>query len=166
MPPEVSLFIATHPPGRVLDLGCGTGTSSIGLARAGWQVTGVDFSIHAIRLARKKAKLSQVMADFRIGDVTRLGDLIQRYELILDIGCFHNIAPDHQAAYLENLNRLLLPGGNFMLYGLWKSDPSVPGPGLDGNNISELSKVLKLISRQDGKDRERASAWFIFQKAG
>ena len=72
VPPEVVDFICTHPPGRALDLGCGTGTSSLALAKAGWQVTGVDFVPRAIRIARAKAKAAGVSVDFRVGDVTRL----------------------------------------------------------------------------------------------
>ena len=39
-PPEVMEFIARTPPGKALDLGCGTGTNAITLARHGWQVDG------------------------------------------------------------------------------------------------------------------------------
>jgi SAM-dependent methyltransferase len=52
-----------HPPGRAIDIGCGTGTNVITLARAGWQVTGVDFAPRAISLARKKLKKAGIQAD-------------------------------------------------------------------------------------------------------
>lgn len=55
-PPEVVDLIegARLPPGRALDLGCGTGTNTIYLARHGWEVVGVDFSAVAIRRARRR----------------------------------------------------------------------------------------------------------------
>jgi SAM-dependent methyltransferase len=42
-PSEVMDSIARTPPGTALDLGCGTGTNAIAVARHGWRVTGVDF---------------------------------------------------------------------------------------------------------------------------
>lgn len=39
-------------PGRVLDLACGEGRSSIWLAQQGWQVTGADFSAAGLDKAR------------------------------------------------------------------------------------------------------------------
>ena len=41
-PPELMEFIRSSQPGRALDLGCGTGTNIITLAKNGWQVTGVE----------------------------------------------------------------------------------------------------------------------------
>ncbi len=43
------------PPGRVLDCGCGTGWTSLFLARAGYDVTGIDLSPDAIAIARELA---------------------------------------------------------------------------------------------------------------
>ncbi len=79
VPPEVEELIATHPvsgkeqiPPRALDLGCGTGTSSLALARAGWAVTGVDFTRRAINIAKKKALEANLKIKFYVADVTRL----------------------------------------------------------------------------------------------
>ena len=44
------------PPGTALDLGCGTGDTSIYLAQRGWDVTAVDFVEHALEKARAKAE--------------------------------------------------------------------------------------------------------------
>ena len=57
------------PPGHALDVGCGTGTNVIYLAKHGWQATGIDFSAAAIRKARTDAHGIDG-ATFIEGDVT------------------------------------------------------------------------------------------------
>ena len=52
-------------PGSALDVGCGTGDSSIYLAQHGWKVTGVDFVPKALDKARAVA--------IRLGDGVILG---------------------------------------------------------------------------------------------
>ncbi len=47
----VAQIAALAPAGRALDLGCGRGELSIGLAAQGFQVTGIDYSADAIALA-------------------------------------------------------------------------------------------------------------------
>jgi len=46
------LSLLPQPPGRVLDLGCGTGWTSSFLARSGYDVVGVDLSPEAVDTAR------------------------------------------------------------------------------------------------------------------
>lgn len=163
VPPEVEEFIREHPPGKALDLGCGTGTSSLALAQAGWTVTGVDFVRRAIRIARHKARLAGLTIDFQIADVLHLHLVPDSFGLILDIGCFHGLSPSGKAAYLQQLDRLLAPGGTWLLYGFFKIDES-PGPGLTSADLERLP--LKLTKRQDGVERKvRPSAWFWFQKS-
>lgn len=166
-PPELLAFIESRPPGRALDLGCGTGTNAITLARRGWQVSGVDFSRRAIHLARQKAQTAGVQVDFRLGDVTRLDDLQGPFDLILDIGCFHSLSPPGRLAYLDNLERLLAPDGTWLLYVLLRPAPRARQPGIDQSDLAEASARFRLIRRQDGQERGRfASAWLTFQAFG
>ena len=58
--------------GKALDLGCGTGDSSIYLAQHGWQVTGVDYVPTALEKARVKAAATKASVDFVRADVTQL----------------------------------------------------------------------------------------------
>ena len=106
-PPELEEFIQNHPPGRVIDLGCGTGTNVITLAHHGWQVSGVDFVPKAIHHARRKARLSGVDADFHVGDVTDPKFFHGDYDLILDIGCYHVLTPEQRQKYRDNLRQHL-----------------------------------------------------------
>lgn len=156
-------FISDHPAGRAIDLGCGTGTNLITLATHGWQVTGVDFAPRAIALARRKVRAAGVQADLAVGDVTAIHPAGARFDLALDIGCFHGI--DRRDAYLASLERLLAPAGFWLMYGFFKPSPATPGPGLEGAALDLIdSHHMALRSRTDGTDkRGRPSAWFLFQ---
>src|SRR5882724_7661213 len=55
----------------VLEIGCGTGTNAVELARRGFQVTATDLVDQAIQSARDKARQAKVNVDFRVADVLR-----------------------------------------------------------------------------------------------
>lgn len=162
-PPELMAFILAHEPGRVLDLGCGTGTNSITLARHGWEVIGVDFIYMAIRSAKRKARKAGVDVDFRVGDVTRLEGISGPFDLILDIGCFHSLPESGKESYIHNLERLLSTNGTFLLYGFISPTDSSEN-GISTQDLAQLGNSLRLVDRTDGTDRgQRMSAWFTFQ---
>ena len=163
-PPELLEFIASHPPGRALDLGCGTGTNVITLAQAGWQVTGVDFVRRAIQVGRRKVRQAGVTADLRMGDVTRLEDVRGPFDLILDIGCYHGLSTPGKQVYRENLKRLLAPTGNFLMYSIFRQEAGTR-PGMLEEDVLAFLEDFDLLQRQDGLDnRGRCSAWFVFRK--
>jgi len=162
-PPELIDYIASNPPGRALDLGCGTGTNAITLAQNHWQVTGVDFVSNAIKQARVRAQKDNIQVEFIVDDVTKLNSINGDFDLVLDIGCFHNLAEDGKLKYLQNLKRLLAPHGTLLLYTFIKSADSDKS-GLSEQDLSTLANQLTLISRQDGKDRgKRSSAWLRYK---
>ncbi len=164
-PPELLEFIETHPAGHAIDIGCGTGTNVITLALAGWQVTGVDFAPRAIRLAKQKLKEAHVRADVQINDATKMEGISGPFDLAFDLGCYHTIPQKSQSKYLDQLERILAPNGFWLMYGFLRSDADHMPPGLAEADISLISARLTLLSRRDGFDnRERNSAWFLFQK--
>ncbi len=171
-PPELFDFIANHPAGRVIDLGCGTGTNVITLAQHGWQVTGIDFAPRAIQIAKHKTQKASVKAVLQVGDATNLKGIEGPFDLALDMGCFHGV--ENRAAYLTELDRILASGGYWLMYGFFKPDPSQTGrfdklSASSGLAAADLDLILargfRLLSRKDGWDkRERQSAWFLYQK--
>ena len=163
-PPELFDFMANRPPGRAIDLGCGTGTNVITLARHGWHVTGVDFAPRAIQKARRKMKQAGVQADVRVGDVTRLENIPGPFDLALDMGCFHGL-PDH-AAYLAQLRRVLAPGGYWLLYAMLRSQAESSHPGLTPADLDQVaSSGFTLLDRKDGFNRgDIPSAWFLYER--
>jgi ubiquinone/menaquinone biosynthesis C-methylase UbiE len=165
-PPELLEFIRTHPAGKAIDLGCGTGTNIITLARAGWQITGVDFAPRAIRMAKAKLKNESIQADLHVGDVTKLDHTKGPFDLALDIGCFHSLVQAGKRDYLAQLDRILAPNGFWLMYGFFNPEPLQSGSGLVETEIDFISSRFTLLSRQNGFDRRgQVSAWFLFQKA-
>lgn len=164
-PPELMEFIDTHTSGRVLDLGCGTGTNVITLAEHGWQVTGVDFASRAISIARRKVQAAKVSAELHVADVTRLDGITGSFDLVLDLGCYHGLQEKEKGLYLDQLIRVSAPGGFWLLYGFFKASTAQAGPGLVPNDIDRILTRFGLVSRKDGVDKQdRSSAYFLFKK--
>ncbi len=164
-PSELAEFISSHAPGRALDMGCGTGTNVVTLAKAGWQVTGVDFTPRAIRRARQKARDSHVTVELRLGDVTRLKDIDGKFDLILDLGCYHSLAPGKRPVYLANVDRLLANDGTFLLYSFLGSGYGRTGPGSSEDELQYIDQKLRIVQRIDSTERGyRPSAWLTVQK--
>jgi len=166
IPPELSNISQTLSPGRALDLGCGTGTNSIWLAKNGWQVVGLDFAGKAIKKAHKKAAAAKVDVEFIKFDVTNLTKLNSQFDFILDIGCYHNLNAVEMDAYRRNLIRLMSNSGTFLLYTIIKTRGSKSEIGVVMADIEAFTPPLDLVSRQDGwNEGYRASAWLNYFKA-
>jgi ubiquinone/menaquinone biosynthesis C-methylase UbiE len=159
-PPELFEFIQSHPAGRAIDIGCGTGTNVITLAKTGWQVTGFDFASRAIQIAKRKAKKANIHANLFTDDATRMKNVTGQFDLALDLGCFHSIK--NKADYLKQLDRILAPNGFWLMYGFY----APTAPGISDSELDMISaQGLTLLSRRNGFDkRERSSAWFLYQK--
>ena len=99
-------LLAELPPGRALDIGCGTGMHSRLLAESGWQVTGVDLIGRALETAARRtpAELADRI-DYVRGDATKLGAVLPSvvFDLVLDVGCFHGLGEGSRERYLRSL---------------------------------------------------------------
>lgn len=109
---------ARLPPGRALDVGCGRGNQSIHLARAGWDVTGVDAVGRALRTARRRARAAGVTARFVPGDALDLAaaPIEPPFDLVLDCGCFHGLAPAERARYPDSVAAVARPGATLLMF--------------------------------------------------
>ena len=166
-PPELIDFLERHPPGRALDLGCGTGTNAITMYRYGWDALGIDISSRAIRKARQKAKIINAEIDFIQGDVAELKGIEGTFDLILDIGCFHAILSTAKVKYAKNIREYLRPNGTFLLY-TWLHQEIEGDETLSPENklLDLFSGCCECINIVRGSDWEshRPSGWFTFRR--
>jgi SAM-dependent methyltransferase len=145
VPPEIVAWIETAEsnglsPGRALDLGCGTGTTSIFLAGRGWDVVGIDFAPNAIHQARRKAQAARLTgsATFHSADVSRLDFLNGVFDLAIDVGCLHGLDADQRSRYAAHLARLTRPGATYLLYAFQPRIRRGRQAGIDPQGVETL----------------------------
>jgi SAM-dependent methyltransferase len=103
-------------PCRTIDLGCGTGSNAVFLARHGFEVTGVDFASSAIDKARQRADEAGVTVEFVVDDLTTMQKVVGPFAFLVDYGSMDDLRPAHRDLYTENVLRLSEPGSRYLLW--------------------------------------------------
>jgi SAM-dependent methyltransferase len=172
-PPELKAIVEGEkalPPGKALDLGCGTGTNSIYLAQHGWDVSAVDFTARALERASEKAAHAGVMVKFYRGDVARLGDLPLSgpFDLFLDLGCFHGLTPQGRAAYAQGVAALSKPGALLLLYAFVPRQMGGRVVGVAPDEVKAVFSDTFTCEQVDwGQDAPgTGSAWYTLRRLG
>ena len=114
---------------RTLDVGCGAGTDAIYLASKGSQVTAIDISHEAVRIARERAKKAGVKIDFISGNFLDVEFDNESFDFINDRGCFHHMNPLARENFVAKINEVLKSNGYYFLR-CWsdKQEESERGP--------------------------------------
>jgi cyclopropane fatty-acyl-phospholipid synthase-like methyltransferase len=120
--------IADQVKSPVLDAGCGTGDMAIYFAEKGHQVTGLDYLDEPIRRARAKAAERNLNVDFRVADATKLSELADRFNTVVDSGLFHVFSDDDRRKYVNGLAHVLNAGGHVFLMCFSNEEPGEFGP--------------------------------------
>jgi len=118
----VLAFAQAKPGIAVLDVGCGTGFTSLALARAGAKVTGVDISKPMLGLARERAAKAGLDISFVEADAS-IYSFAPEFDLIFSrFGVMFFDAP---VAAFANMRTALKPGGR-MAFICWRTSPENP----------------------------------------
>jgi SAM-dependent methyltransferase len=104
-----------EPGDSVLDLGCGPGLYASRFARAGLQVTGVDYSRRSIESAISYANENKLNILYRYQNYLELEDEDQYQAAFLIYGDFCPLNPEQRSTLLRNVHRALKQGGRFVL---------------------------------------------------
>lgn len=104
-------------PGRLLDVGCGTGVFTKVFADNGWTVTGVDISEGMLRFARERG------IDVIRADAARLPFEDDSFDAVVSLWTHTDV--DDFAAVIREVARVLRPGGPFVYAG---AHPCFIGP--------------------------------------
>jgi ubiquinone/menaquinone biosynthesis C-methylase UbiE len=103
------------PVSTFLDVGCGTGTLALSMARRGWHAWGVDASEEMVSVAERKRKDAGLTATFIRQDMREL-HLPRRVRLVTSMfdTLNHVLSSDELFATLVRIHSVLQSGGYFM----------------------------------------------------
>lgn len=154
----------------LLEIGCGTGTNAIELARRGFQVTAADFVKQAVDAARAKAQAAKVKIDFRVGDVLK-DDFGGPYDALFDRGVYHHIRKVNLPRFIETVTKVTRKGTRWLSLAGNAKEQHDPGPPTvsEKDLRAELSphfEILELREFRFGTDSEefRPLAWSILME--
>jgi SAM-dependent methyltransferase len=167
-PPEVKHLIEVeHFRGaRALDIGCGTGTNVVYLAQHGFEVVGIDFVARAIGKARSRARTANVSTELRTANVLERLELGAPFDLVLDIGCFHNFDEVGRALYADNLMRWTHIGSTYLLYAFFPAAWGGRRFGVTPQTVVDtFARGFKVAdSTVDAMNPEQDSAWYRLER--
>jgi ubiquinone/menaquinone biosynthesis C-methylase UbiE len=103
-----------RPGGRVLDLGCGTGTLALMIRERcpEAKVVGLDPDTKALAIAQRKAERAGAAVEWRQGFADDLPFEDGSFDRVVSSLVFHHLPPDVVRATVPELRRVLEPGGS------------------------------------------------------
>lgn len=155
--------------GKVLEIGCGTGTNLIWLAEYGFEVTGMDISPTAIAKARKKVSAAGINCHLLTGDF--MVDEIPGapFDFIYDRGCLHVFEGVKELSrFTARVGELLVPDGIWhSLVGSTDGPPRDTGPPRQSATdlVTALEPYFEILelraSAFDRENHKHAKAWVL-----
>lgn len=104
-------------PHRLLDVSCGTGTQTLGLAKMGHDILGTDISPVSIQKAILEATRMGVPANFQVSDMRTLEGIQGPFDSVLsfDNSIAHLTTVADLAFAFSSVLHVLRPGGVFLM---------------------------------------------------
>ena len=110
---------AIRPGERILEIGCGTGTLTLGAKARGGpqsQVSGVDIAPDMIERARRKAVKAGLDVAFQVGRIEAIPFPDGQFDLVLSSLMLHHIHGEGAKQQgLREIFRVLKPGGRLLI---------------------------------------------------
>jgi len=156
---------------RILEVGCGSGANLWMMAKEGFDTHGMDSSIKGLELAcQHLAEKWGVAADLREGSFTNLPYEQNYFDAVVDVVSLQSINLEDSHLALQEIYRVLKPGGVFFSYRL--SDHSVMyehsgGGRIDAATVDNIvDTTLPLANNGPSSFWSPALARLQYQQAG
>lgn len=103
---------------RILEIGCGTGSSTVALAEQGALVTGVDVNDGNVAVARERCAAYGLNPEFVVGNAAEMGDWATPagYELVIFFATLEHLTISERLAALRAAWACVAPGGIMVIF--------------------------------------------------
>lgn len=119
-----TLGVAELKPGEsLLDVGCGTGSLTLRAAKEvapRGRAAGIDASPQMVATARRKARRAPGI-EFRVAPIEQLPFEAAEFDVVLSSLMFHHLPDDVKKLGLDEVRRVLKPGGRLIVVDLGKA---------------------------------------------
>lgn len=97
---------------RILEIGCGTGSSSVALAEQGADVTAVDIHEASLVVARDRCRAYDLKVDFLCANATELHKILvgQHFDFIIFFASLEHMTHNERMVAMKNTWDMLAPG--------------------------------------------------------
>jgi 2-polyprenyl-3-methyl-5-hydroxy-6-metoxy-1,4-benzoquinol methylase len=98
---------------RVLEIGCGTGESTLALAEQGAQVTGIDIDPDALDVGRQRLRLHDLNAQFHVANAVDLKETLgpQTFDAVIFFASLEHMTHDERSQAMADTWAMVRPGG-------------------------------------------------------
>ncbi len=111
-----SLSAAERKKIRVLEVGCGAGANLWMIAREGFDAIGLDLSPSAISLCKEMLDSYNSSAKLLVGDMSKIDLENETIDIVADVFSSHCLDQSQGQQFLNEVFRILKPGGKFFSY--------------------------------------------------
>jgi len=133
------------PKGKICVIGCGRGYDAVAFAKAGFDVTAIDFSRNAVMDARENARKEGVDIQVLRQNIFDLPEnLFYQFDYVMEYTCFCAISPTRRFEYDRVVWQLLKANGKLLGLFLPLDKELEEGGPPWGVEISELQKLFGL----------------------
>ncbi|MFH8982426.1 class I SAM-dependent methyltransferase [Streptomyces varsoviensis] len=152
---------------RVLDCPCGYGRHSVGLARRGMDVIGLDINPGFLDAARDAAAQAGVPVSLVRGDMRRLPELAPVDAVINMFYSFGFFTPEEDLKVLREFHRVLKPSGRLLMHTM-VTVPALTDGRIPAEERRRLASGRTLVSRRglDPRTGRENGAWMIVDDDG
>jgi 2-polyprenyl-3-methyl-5-hydroxy-6-metoxy-1,4-benzoquinol methylase len=147
------------PPGRALDLACGSGRNAVWLAQKGWSVVAADFSDVALEQARGLAAERRVEVEWVQADLREWEPPLRAFDLVVML--YLQLPAEELEPIMRRAAGAVADGGTMVVVGHHADNlasgsggpkdprvlftPSDVADGLDGLEVEKAEAVLRSV---------------------